>query len=293
MRHQTRMMLTSALLFTLVSCSSKDPIGNLGGGASAGLPSSAGGSLGSSGGSSGSSASSPSGGNCELPDESGGAGGASVTGTFGSSLTGTWTGQVTGYKFTSGSADVRLVITGGDPPGYVVFGAGAAPPPATDGDIGYPPDMPVPQGPGSGPAYWIEEGFHYDVLWASVTAQTVQLYVATHELWQDWCPLQTSYSEAPMPSCGCVPNYGSAFNLESNDCSLQRLDGTQIPVDCKKLELCRLGMPFEPCSCTASGCHAKLDLDVSFELSRGTGFLAGTLQAPFGKGPISLSKSKL
>lgn len=268
------MALAAALLLGLFSCSSNDSIGDLNGGLSQGPGSSSG-----------------SWSKCALPDGSGGSGGFGVTGSFDSSLTGSWVGHVQNYLFASGSANVKLVITGADPPGYVVFGDGAAPPPPTDPDVGYPDDMPL--GGGGGPTYWVEEGFHYDLLSADVTAQRVQLHAASYELWKDWCPLQTSYSEGPSaPVCGCLPYTGLWVDGSGQQCALFDTAANQkiAPVDCKKASLCMGYSSIEPCVCTMSGCRAKLDLDVSFDLARGNNVLIGRLLAPFGKSSITLSR---
>lgn len=277
MRNRTRMTLATALLLGLFSCSGKVSIGDLGGGS----PGSQG-SLGSPG---------PAGSGGWPPTKCGISGGGIgggwvVSGAVDASLVGTWVGHLQ-VSLPAGSPTAKLVITGGNPPGYVVFGDGSAPPPATNPDVGYPPDM--PQGGGGGPGYWIEPGFQYHLVSGDVTAQRVKLSGASNELWKGWCRLQTSYSGGRNEPCACLPNTNS--RLSAGQCSLVGPKNQKLAdVDCGKLGLCLDYVPTDPCACFAKGCYARLNLDISFDLARGTDVMMGTLQGPFGKSAITLSR---
>lgn len=174
-----------------------------------------------------------------------------------------WEGYIEAYVFFSGSDRVRIVFDSatGDGPrtGIVVFGAGVPPPPATDPDIGYPPDVDWGSRGFAGEAW---EGYEYPIADGSVDGARVRLRVPLGELWTDWCELQTSYPQDPSgTSYGCIPNTGGGTGPGGcyyNDPAT----GAPVAIDCAKFALCDLG---SVCRCDATGCTGGEAGSVSFD----------------------------
>jgi hypothetical protein len=164
-----------------------------------------------------------------------------------------WTGYVENHMFHSGSDALVLTFAtdaNGIAKGTVVLGMGTPPPPATDPNVGYPPDL-LSQifgaGPGSAREY-VAEGYPYVFDGGSFDAHRLRFAVDTSQLWAGWCALQTPASDG---SGQCLPNWGATFSTSM--CAL--IDpNTQanVPVDCGKLSLC--WGPTSTCNCSPSGC---------------------------------------
>lgn len=164
------------------------------------------------------------------------------------------------YRLPSGSTHIWLRIADNDeePSGTLTFGDAPAPPPAVDGDLGYPVDEPPPADPLSsdGSIRPPLEGFPYTL--TPVGAQRdvaalggdeldnyeflaegglidgkLQADFMPTEVYASWCPLQTTES--------CV------FDQYSVDDDGLCYGGSDlVPVDCGKLNLCAS----EVCTCT-------------------------------------------
>ena len=117
----------------------------------------------------------------------------------------------------------------------------------------------------------------------------VRFGLTTHELWQDWCALQTSYDWAPDATgmCGCLPNWGGAFTTEG--CSQEHPQtGQVVERSCMQVSFCVAS--FGPCQCTASGCRANRDPNVFFELARSGDVLTGSVSSMFGSSGVELTR---
>lgn len=175
-----------------------------------------------------------------------------------SSLVGTWVGYFESYQLPSGSDALRVIITEETPSGYVVFGQGEPPPPATDPDVGYPPLATEPTMP--------YEGFEYTIKDGSVDGARVRFSVIPTELWEKWCSLQTSY-ETSEDSYDCLPKisgYSQAIGSAGAVCAYEdAMTGDDVCVDCGKLSHCHLD---RVCECSASGCAFAKDFRLHFDL---------------------------
>jgi hypothetical protein len=163
----------------------------------------------------------------------------------------TWTGYIDGYQFPSGSNAIRLALSvdpNGRVTGMVVLGAGPPPPPATDPNVGYPPDFLVLTE--NAPLYWAE-GFAYSIVFGISAPWLLQFAIGNSELWSDWCAEQT-----PVDASGkCLPNWPGAHIIGTNgspdQCYQQDpANGRKTVVDCGKYELC-INYPYCMCSTTA------------------------------------------
>jgi hypothetical protein len=229
----------------------------------------------------------------------GGAAGVSGTGMGGiggsmpdATLVGTWVGYVENHYFPSGSDEVRIVITDGAPSGYVVFGNGM-PPPAPDPNTGYPPSSSGgaagaagAAGAGAAPGLEVYEGFRYTILAGNVTRDRVRFKVESHELWKEWCALQT-----PVPlqdgsgGYGCLPNLGWSSGPEG--CRIYDPNtGAERVVDCGKVQLCS----FRVCECTAQSCKATGYGDTVFDLDHKAKELDGSVNGSFGLHNLRLTQ---
>ncbi|HEY7371214.1 MAG TPA: hypothetical protein VIF57_03480 [Polyangia bacterium] len=164
----------------------------------------------------------------------------------------TWTGYVENYRFPSSSDAVKIAFTvdsAGQVTGTVVMGNGTPPPPATDPNVGYPPDYEAQQPVAVGAPPYIAEGYAYTMRAGTMVGQRLRFGVSLSELWRDWCALQT-----PVPGASsCVPNWGAAFS--STGCyQVDPATNQMVTIDCGKLSLCWSGMV---CRCDASGCQTQ------------------------------------
>jgi hypothetical protein len=218
----------------------------------------------------------------------------------GSPLTGTWVGYVENHTFPSGSDAVRLTIRGASDGwfcGAIRFGADRPqPPPATNPDIGYPPEL--------DPVYFVSmpfEGFAHTLINGSVSGKRVKFQARLNELWKGWCALQTPYQLNDSDIYMCLPGWAAMTGSTSPDggdaaagCVMIDPDKRQqVPVDCGKLDLCRNHVV---CTCDATSCFAtpdteRYDFDGQVEGGelKGT-FLAGGAVLPGGS-PTSRSSS--
>jgi hypothetical protein len=187
---------------------------------------------------------------------------ATVNGVDASALIGTWNGYVESFQFQSGTDLLVMQFQsqdGGVLAGTVTFGSGPPPPPATDGNVGYPPGI-SQFALATSVSPW--EGFVYTAIDLMYDGTRLQLGVAEGELWNHWCPLLTVYGQGPDgggPPYGCLPNWGFTDDPlpDASDCSQpDPLTGQNVPVDCGKLDLCAVGASV--CTCSASGCIADL-----------------------------------
>jgi hypothetical protein len=192
-------------------------------------------------------------------------------------VAGSWTGYLENFsELPSGSDSVTIELQPGPDGaaiGWVSFGAGAPPPPATDGERGYPPDHSL--GFGSNPPL-VVEGIRYTVREARWQDRRLRFSVATREVWNDWCKLQKSFPlDARNEEFACIPNDGFTWG---DQCKVG-----DVPIDCGKLGLCMLGRSV--CQCDAAGCQfdtssarVQFDLALDGNSGMGSGSVAGFSQ---------------
>jgi len=253
------------------------------------------------GGSSGADASQPSldGYPVEQPDAgSGGADGAAGTddvadaGVFKPLVPGptTWTGYLDNsnnpdFEFPSGSNAIRLTLAVDayrQVAGMVWLGNGPPPPPATDPDIGYPPEPWVRSNQyGELSDYWAE-GFGYSMTNGTFSPDRLQFLIDNKELWSGWCALQpTTWAN---DGGSFLPNWDSTSTALANGqpyCYQTNPANKQVVVrDCGKLALWSSGA----CTCSTTSCGYQPSLSDSmavFDLAVSNGTAAGTVYQLF------------
>jgi hypothetical protein len=216
-------------------------------------------------------------------DAGGAAGAKADAGTVGPGES--WTGYVENRTFASGSDTLTLKFAAdadGVVSGTIVFGMGTPPPPATDPNVGYPPNLvsssPLPPGPGLATRY-VAEGFPYAFYGGSLATGRLRFSANLWQLWAGWCALQTPASDG---SGGCLPNWGGmSAGPPRNMCSQTNPQTMEVvPVDCGKLFLCFGG--FGPCSCPASGCGLSQQTDPAvFDIFITADTASGSAELPF------------
>jgi hypothetical protein len=217
-----------------------------------------------------------------------------------STFAGNWDGYAEATAFTPDGTDrVRLVV-GAMLTGTLEIGNQATLPPATDPNVGYPPDS----DPADSSGLW--EGFLYPIHASSTAESRLQLGLDPSDIYAAWCALETpvlwwQYQSTPDGGLqnlySCVPNWGTgpsglpdAGAGAGPGCALFPPDGgAGVPIDCDKLFLCD---EQRVCACTATTCTARgvaantpinqfpIDLDVTLD-DTGT-MLNGTLAMPNG-----------
>jgi len=189
-----------------------------------------------------------------------------------SPLIGQWVGHIENYQFPSGSNLVHLFIEGADDTsfcGSVTFGVAPLPPPATNPDVGYPPDVNIQLLRNT--AWRVPyEGFNYRIQEAIVSGNNFRFQVLVNELWKSWCVLQTSHpthENLPYPPYRCVASGTAQTSSEAGadgrtECALVDPSNQRTVLDCDKLSLCvgpRLPNSVGPgdsvCECNAVGCN--------------------------------------
>jgi hypothetical protein len=190
-----------------------------------------------------------------------------------------WTGYVENYLFASGSDAVKIAFTPdatGIVIGAVTLGSGTPPPPPTDPNVGYPPDL-VNQGITAGPPMYIAEGYSYSMQSGTLSGRRLQFEVNLWELWTAWCAIET-----PVDNSGsCLPNQGVMIDMPNKTCG-QFNPATQayVPVDCGKLMLCFgfvCACDAATSSCTLSdmGRHLTFDVTITTDGSAADGSAGG------------------
>jgi hypothetical protein len=158
----------------------------------------------------------------------------------------TWTGYIDGYQFPSGSNAIRFALGIGQVTGMVVLGSGPPLPPATDPNVGYPPEYHPANG-----VYWAE-GFAYSIVYGEAAPWSLQFAIMNGELWSGWCAEQTPVAGSSM----CLPNWPGDHIIGTNgspdQCYQQDpANGRKTVVDCGKYDLC---ITSAVCACSAPAC---------------------------------------
>jgi hypothetical protein len=204
-----------------------------------------------------------------------------------------WDGYVEGVTFPSGSDRVRLELDQNGE-GYLEIGDIPALAPPTDPTADYPGDG---LDLGVDPDTLLHEGFHYTVRNAAVEEKRIRLSVATRELYEDWCELQTSYANQDpgngAPAYSCAPPSHSGFmydgkcyigtpappSLDSGAPSGFTPGPDSIEFNCLQAHYCSGSTDQQLCSCTADGCvaHDNVALTLDAALDKNGKELTGTL----------------
>jgi hypothetical protein len=164
-----------------------------------------------------------------------------------------WTGYIENYQFGSRSDALSLTFAAdanGIVKGTMVFGMGAPPPPASDPNVGYPPDLFANGGitVGIGAAHtYISEGYPYSFDGGTLDARRLRFTVDLWQLWASWCALETPASDG---SGSCVPNWSAMITFDPRCAQTDPTTKELVSVDCGKYVLCSGGV----CACTARGC---------------------------------------
>jgi hypothetical protein len=170
-----------------------------------------------------------------------------------------WTGYVEQFTLPSGSDVLKLTFAtdaNGIAKGTIVFGEGTPPPPATDPNIGYPPDWEArATKSGTDPLFsafmYLAEGFSYAFDGGTLDAHRLRFVVDTNQLWSGWCALQ---KPATDPSSSCFPLQGGSFG-DTGCWQTNPVTGQMVKEDCGKYYLC-IG---PPCSCSDTACGLDAD----------------------------------
>jgi hypothetical protein len=189
-----------------------------------------------------------------------------------------WTGYVENYQFPSGSDVIRFTVaadSSGQVVGTTFLGNGTPPAPATDPNVGYPPDFATAEIYTSG--YWVE-GFAYSMANGKLSSGRLRFSAQSNGLWSEWCALQTPVEG----SSGCVRNWQTSCNTIAQSCSQTNpADGQSIIVDWGKFQLC--GMSSSVCLCSTTACIADLsaggtlDFDLALSGTDASGSTSGSL----------------
>lgn len=188
-----------------------------------------------------------------------------------------WEGSTLDFFFNPQDDKWRLEFNGTDANGrlcgtatYIAAGQ-AAPPPATDPDVVYPPSF----DPMSMQAKMISEpfpGVTYSIIQGADVSGVFHFRISPNELWKDWCALQT-----PVPQgdgYGCVGGNGG-WASDGTNCTITNSDGTTQQYPYGKCALCASpGV----CTCNAKYCvAADRNGSVVFDLKIDGAQLRGTV----------------
>jgi hypothetical protein len=202
----------------------------------------------------------------------------------------TWTGHVDDsdnpdFEFPSGSNAIRLTLavdTYGQVAGMVWLGNGPPTPPATDPDVGYPPEPWVRSNQYAELSHYWAEGFGYSMTNGTFSPDRLQFSIDNQEFWSGWCALQPTTWASDGGSC--LPNWDSTSTTLAGGqpyCYQTNPDNKQVVVrDCGKLALCDGGF----CTCSTTGCGYQpnsSDEMAAFDLALSNGTAAGTVYQLF------------
>jgi hypothetical protein len=188
-----------------------------------------------------------------------------VTGSALADYAGSWDGYAEAYRFRGSMSDrVRINI---DPMGQgtIEFGDEPLLAPATDPDVGYPLDF-FTRFPNGEWARQLTSGFRYPIHGAEAARDHLNLGVVPHDLYSDWCALQTSYAysstEDPESevyfSCLLINSTRPGNRAEPVCYLLNPQTQIEVPIDCAKLALCGFPGPSSPCACNETACASQV-----------------------------------
>lgn len=180
--------------------------------------------------------------------------GASVTGANLADYVDAWDGYTEAQQFVFDSDRIRVRINGNGL-GTLVLGESQAYPPATDPNVGYPPNEDSMSAIIKTSMF--RAGMEYPLHGVKVESKRIRFTVSTNDFYKSWCELQTPVATNDPNVFSCGPNGytgtpdGMCFNGE-----------TGAPIDCAKAALC--AGP-RVCTCTATACTANADFFTQFD----------------------------
>lgn len=180
--------------------------------------------------------------------------GASVTGASLADYVDEWDGYTEAHEFVPGSDRIRVRI-GGDGQGTLVLGESQTYPPATDPNVGYPPDE-----DGMSSTFkklMFRAGMEYPLHGVKVESKRIRFTVSMNDFYKSWCELQTPVPTGTPDVYFCGPN-----GYSGTPDGMCFVSDTGAPVNCAKASLCTGPMV---CSCTATSCTANTDYSVQFD----------------------------
>ena len=145
--------------------------------------------------------------------------------------------------------------------GTLKVGNVAPPPPATDGEVGYPPGAVVAPS-----AVNFIAGYAMTLLDGTTDGTRVRFTVSRSEAYKSWCELQRITYDYAGVGCACVPSWAEMGDFKADRCTFSDPNsGAELTVTCGKSALCGSPGPAQ-CTCNASGCTARTDSNLSFDL---------------------------
>jgi len=178
---------------------------------------------------------------------------ATYTGTQISDYVATWDGYAEAFTFEDGSDRLRLTLST-DGHGFLQVGDAPLLAPPTDPSVGYPPSPWIWSPPPLGSE--LKPGFAYPLYDARVETARLRFAADYHDVYTDWCAMQTPYlldASASPPSYACVPNawnLGWNVSADGKSCTMVDLNtGQPVPVDCVQAWVCTEPVP---CDCDSA-----------------------------------------
>jgi len=180
--------------------------------------------------------------------------GTSVTGASLADYVDAWEGYTEAQQFVPGSDRIRVKITG-DGQGTLVLGESHTYPPATDPNVGYPPNEDTM-------GIIVKEsmfrpGMEYPLHGVKVESKRIRFTVSTTDFYKAWCELQTPVATNDPNVFYCGPN-GYSGTPEGVCTSAD----TGATIDCGKAALCTGP---RVCVCTATACTSNTDFMTQFD----------------------------
>jgi hypothetical protein len=200
-----------------------------------------------------------------------------VLGASLSDYEGTWVGYAELAEWSDGTQTVRLQLDeNGD--GVLEFGE-ADPLPAPVADEGFPPGQPSHPMLGSTPVSGVISGFSYPVSGAIVQSNRIRMGSSSHELYREWCELQTSeLVPGSTDAYACLG--GAGFMWDGEMCFLHGEGESETPIDCGLLACAHV------CQCQEEGCSVNTDSDdirMDAALESEGSELEGSFEVPQGR----------
>jgi hypothetical protein len=180
--------------------------------------------------------------------------GTSVTGASLADYVDAWDGYTEAQQFVLGSDRIRVRISG-DGQGTLTLGESQTYPPATDPNVGYPPDADqmgviIKQ-------TMFRPGMEYPLHGVKVESKRIRFTVSTNDFYKGWCELQTPVATNDPNVYSCGPG-----GYSSDGAGMCVATDTGAPINCAKASLC--SGP-RVCACTATSCTSNTDYFVQFD----------------------------
>jgi hypothetical protein len=180
--------------------------------------------------------------------------GTSVTGASLSDYVDEWDGYTEAQQFVLGSDRIRVRISA-DGQGTLTLGESKTYPPATDPNVGYPPNDDATSVIIKTTMF--QPGADYPLHGVKVESRRIRFTVSTNDFYKAWCELQTPVATNDPNVYSCGPG-----GYSGNAAGMCFVSDTGAPIDCGKASLC--SGP-RVCACTATSCTSSTDSFVQFD----------------------------